>query len=220
MQFFMSLIKIYNAYVSIPQAVWIACNIRSWSVRAIRPSFNTASGMDCMQFVRRYVLTGKLTGFNTASGMDCMQCAYDGSRSSSLWFQYRKRYGLHAIRPAKHIGVAADRFNTASGMDCMQFRQRQVLEGVSSEFQYRKRYGLHAILSPGSLGNSEPKNRVSNDDPLFAFFPKVSGTFLSRKVLRKGLEASHSKGTFVHERNLILMAFSLDFRASSEQSIS
>ena len=24
----------------------------------------------------------------------------------------------------------------------------------------------------GSLGNSEPKNRVSNDDPLFAFFPK------------------------------------------------
>ena len=88
------------------------------------------------------------------------------------------------------------------------------------EFQYRKRYGLHAILSPGSLGNSEPKNRVSNDDPLFAFFPKVSGTFLSRKVLRKGLEASHSKGTFVHERNLILMAFSLDFRASLEQSIS
>ena len=87
------------------------------------------------------------------------------------------------------------------------------------QFQYRKRYGLHAILSPGSLGNSEPKNRVSNDDPLFAFFPKVSGTFLSRKVLRKGLEASHSKGTFVHERNLILMAFSLDFRASLEQSI-
>ena len=87
------------------------------------------------------------------------------------------------------------------------------------QFQYRKRYGLHAILSPGSLGNSEPKNRVSNDDPLFAFFPKVSGTFLSRKVLRKGLEASHSKGTFVHERNLILMAFSLNFRASLEQSI-
>ena len=42
---------------------------------------------------------------------------------------------------------------------------------------------------------------------------------MSRKVLRKRLEASHSKGTFVHERNLILMAFSLDFRASLEQSI-
>ena len=86
-------------------------------------------------------------------------------------------------------------------------------------FQYRKRYGLHAILSPGSLGNSEPRSRFSDTDPLFAFFPKVRGTFLSRKVLRKGLEASHSKGTFVHERNLILMAFSLDFRASLEQSI-
>ena len=87
------------------------------------------------------------------------------------------------------------------------------------QFQYRKRYGLHAILSPGSLGNSEPRSRFSDTDPLFAFFPKVRGTFLSRKVLRKGLEASHSKGTFVHERNLILMAFSLDFRASLEQSI-
>ena len=87
------------------------------------------------------------------------------------------------------------------------------------KFQYRKRYGLHAILSPGSLGNSEPRSRFSDTDPLFAFFPKVRGTFLSRKVLRKGLEASHSKGTFVHERNLILMAFSLDFRASLEQSI-
>ena len=127
-------------------------------------------------------------------------------------------------------------------MDCMQFRLEEraaqaapvsipqavwiacnigLLRRWRREFlfQYRKRYGLHAILSPGSLGNSEPRSRFSDTDPLFAFFPKVRGTFLSRKVLRKGLEASHSKGTFVHERNLILMAFSLDFRASLEQSI-
>ena len=111
-------------------------------------------------------------------------------------------------------------FNTASGMDCMQFRKWKKFVRAWLAFQYRKRYGLHAILSPGSLGNSEPRSRFSDTDPLFAFFPKVRGTFLSRKVLRKGLEASHSKGTFVHERNLILMAFSLDFRASLEQSIS
>ena len=109
-------------------------------------------------------------------------------------------------------------FNTASGMDCMQLANLMERE-MPPAFQYRKRYGLHAILSPGSLGNSEPRSRFSDTDPLFAFFPKVRGTFLSRKVLRKGLEASHSKGTFVHERNLILMAFSLNFRASLEQSI-
>ena len=134
-------------------------------------------------------------------------------------FQYRKRYGLHAILPLQYPQKLVSLF---------QYRKRYGLHAIykkmkavkMDKFQYRKRYGLHAILSPGSLGNSEPKNRVSNDDPLFAFFPKVSGTFLSRKVLRKGLEASHSKGTFVHERNLILMAFSLDFRASLEQSIS
>ena len=105
-------------------------------------------------------------------------------------------------------------------MDCMQLIADFAMSGTHYLFQYRKRYGLHAILSPGSLGNSEPRSRFSDTDPLFAFFPKVRGTFLSRKVLRKGLEASHSKGTFVHERNLILMAFSLDFRASLEQSIS
>ena len=136
-----------------------------------------------------------------------------------LPFQYRKRYGLHAMYDASSRKPSDDGFNTASGMDCMQYK-KGLSRGCVVWFQYRKRYGLHAILSPGSLGNSEPKNRVSNDDPLFAFFPKVSGTFLSRKMLRKGLEASHSKGTFVHERNLILMAFSLDFRASLEQSIS
>ena len=104
-------------------------------------------------------------------------------------------------------------------MDCMQLIMKKLINKNTIVFQYRKRYGLHAILSPGSLGNSEPRSRFSDTDPLFAFFPKVRGTFLSRKVLRKGLEASHSKGTFVHERNLILMAFSLNFRASLEQSI-
>ena len=175
--------------------------------------------------------------------MDCMQYGLLPLLEFSCEFQYRKRYGLHAITFLISMPQELVRFNTASGMDCMQFVAVLVFIAGAvvsipqavwiacnwflgaecsslPRFQYRKRYGLHAILSPGSLGNSEPKNRVSNDDPLFAFFPKVSGTFLSRKVLRKGLEASHSKGTFVHERNLILTAFSLDFRASLEQSIS
>ena len=61
-------------------------------------------------------------------------------------FQYRKRYGLHAIMAA-HADVSDDLgFNTASGMDCMQFAGFKQ-EGIKKLFQYRKRYGLHAIGS-------------------------------------------------------------------------
>ena len=181
--------------------------------------------------------------FNTASGMDCMQLGRSPlaartilvSIPQAVWIACNKTIPMQVLKSSsvsipQAVWIACNekcecitscqrRFNTASGMDCMQsYGPRCPIR--TGEFQYRKRYGLHAILSPGSLGNSEPRSRFSDTDPLFAFFPKVRGTFLSRKVLRKGLEASHSKGTFVHERNLILMAFSLDFRASLEQSIS
>ena len=35
--------------VSIPQAVWIACNVLPLRGQKGEMSFNTASGMDCMQ---------------------------------------------------------------------------------------------------------------------------------------------------------------------------
>ena len=61
-------------------------------------------------------------GFNTASGMDCMQFVLDkvAGKTTSL-FQYRKRYGLHAIGFRLKIRRRSGSFNTASGMDCMQF---------------------------------------------------------------------------------------------------
>ena len=110
--------------VSIPQAVWIACNhlVRDYLVRnggfqyrkryglhaigpmgsqSVRPrgGFNTASGMDCMQYVRNdQACHSSEIGFNTASGMDCMQFDQVRLREVELGsFQYRKRYGLHAI---------------------------------------------------------------------------------------------------------------------------
>ena len=55
-------------------------------------------------------------------------------------------------------------------------------------FQYRKRYGLHAILSPGSLGNSAPRSRFSDTDPLFAFFPKCAELFCREKCFERGLK--------------------------------
>ena len=45
----------------------------SYSSKMATTSFNTASGMDCMQY-DEIVEAVNLTRFNTASGMDCMQC--------------------------------------------------------------------------------------------------------------------------------------------------
>ena len=58
--------------VSIPQAVWIACNSKRKALCRLLTSFNTASGMDCMQ-CRNTIQKGEFLCFNTASGMDCMQ---------------------------------------------------------------------------------------------------------------------------------------------------
>ena len=60
--------------VSIPQAVWIACNQVFSEIREESYCFNTASGMDCMQFAWQRSAFRRVVGFNTASGMDCMQC--------------------------------------------------------------------------------------------------------------------------------------------------
>ena len=61
-------------YVSIPQAVWIACNNSKRRLKSVVWGFNTASGMDCMQFFERITTEAQMKVF-----------------------QYRKRYGLHAM---------------------------------------------------------------------------------------------------------------------------
>ena len=133
--------------------------------------FNTASGMDCMQCFRASFRCTRRSSFNTASGMDCMQSDTPPANNPSVTlFQYRKRYGLHAIRRdleysgevtafqyRKRYGLHAigfshtlpiqiyGCFNTASGMDCMQFADYAMSGTHYFRFQYRKRYGLHAI---------------------------------------------------------------------------
>ena len=45
---------------------------------------------------------GQLCGFNTASGMDCMQFLGSSKDGQDVFvFQYRKRYGLHAMNLRK-----------------------------------------------------------------------------------------------------------------------
>ena len=129
-------------------------------------------------------------------------------------FQYRKRYGLHAMkkRESGRFGLRAVSIPQAVRIAC-NFKMNSIPRRKLS-FQYRKRYGLHAILSPEALGNSEPKRWFSNTPSLFALFPKPQGIFLSQKAAQKGCEASNTKETFIHEENLKLMAISRKSRTS------
>ena len=45
-------------------------------------------------------------------------------------FQYRKRYGLHAIAGGSSQLREFPRFNTASGMDCMQYSSVDVMAPI------------------------------------------------------------------------------------------
>ena len=121
--------------------------------------FNTASGMDCMQSVRKsVVLASSLVSIPQAVWIACNnidEVAVEKVESAvsipqAVWiacnekaykfspcfpsFQYRKRYGLHAIPSPKGRGVVAHwGFNTASGMDCMQYRPSQPLGQLNPE---------------------------------------------------------------------------------------
>ena len=143
--------------VSIPQAVWIACNFirRMECARLTRFQYRKRYGLHAMttpkwrmttiskfQYRKRYglhAIEARLTleslsiGFNTASGMDCMQyarqhefCGGDGvSIPQAVWI---------ACNSAGYLtGGNSASFNTASGMDCMQYRPSQPLGQLNPE---------------------------------------------------------------------------------------
>ena len=63
--------------------------------------------------------------------MDCMQSKrFEAILAEAQEFQYRKRYGLHAMAHRDRCPRAPRCFNTASGMDCMQLVE--VLSDVHS----------------------------------------------------------------------------------------
>ena len=119
--------------VSIPQAVWIACNEEARSFGHFIVTF---------QYRKRY-------------GLHAIGLFLSCSKAQDL-FQYRKRYGLHAISnlcrkrnscfvsipqavwiacnsTKNNVKFSRLSFNTASGMDCMQYRPSQPLGQLNPE---------------------------------------------------------------------------------------
>ena len=114
--------------VSIPQAVWIACNRAQKGCSSRRVCrFNTASGMDCMQWKRlRSCSRERVVSIPQAVWIACNGTPL----SSSRW---------------------TPSFNTASGMDCMQYCLPEALETVSPEVGF-------LILTPFSRFPQSARN--------------------------------------------------------------
>ena len=74
-------------------------------------------------------------------------------------------------------------------------------------FPYRKRYGLHAIPSLAALGTAEPRSGFSKRIALFGKSPQPRGIFLSPKSAENVRKPCNIKETFVHGKNMKLMAF-------------
>ena len=98
-------------------------------------------------------------------------------------------------------------------MDCMQYLASSV-SGSAVSFQYRKRYGLHAIPSLTALGTAEPRSGFSKRIALLDRSPQPRGIFLSPKSAENVRKPCNIKETFVHGKNLKLMAFSREFLPS------
>ena len=108
--------------------------------------FNTASGMDCMQFMkkRNYRRPSRPFQYRKRYGLHAILPMTLKTTSRTL-FQYRKRYGLHAIRTLLCVlyGGREVSIPQAVWIACNKAVGSDVTNG--GLFQYRKRYGLHAI---------------------------------------------------------------------------
>ena len=172
--------------VSIPQAVWIACNefyIKEVSVPT-KVSIPQAVWIACNSGYRfSHALRGAV------------------SIPQAVWIACNFVL-CKCFRPDSYS------FNTASGMDCMQFSYMFSSLESCETFQYRKRYGLHAIPSLTALGTAEPRSGFSKRIALLDRSPQPRGIFLSPKSAENVRKPYNIKETFVHGKNLKLMAFS------------
>ena len=134
-----------------------------WCAFAQR-SFNTASGMDCMQFkLSQEDLAWLAVSIPQAVWIACNSAISNG-KYRAIKFQYRKRYGLHAMKSSSSLRACGASFNTASGMDCMQYCLPEALETVSPEVGF-------LILTPFSH-----------------FSPKCAELFCREKCFERGLK--------------------------------
>ena len=150
-----------------------------------------------------------LSFFNTASGMDCMKLVTSRNpNSKGAQFQYRKRYGLHAIKLSRIAGwkflvsipqavwiacnasqkflPSSDRrsFNTASGMDCMQFRISPSGRSIKSRFNTASGMDCMQYRPSQPLGQLNPEAGFLNGALFLANRRNLAGFFCRQNRLK------------------------------------
>ena len=99
----------------------------------------------CNNALNERYLRGIWFQYRKRYGLHAIAQSYVRS-SEHILFQYRKRYGLHAIRDSSRFPP----FLLVSIPQAVWIACNVVLLAtmtITYSFQYRKRYGLHAILS-------------------------------------------------------------------------
>ena len=137
--------------VSIPQAVWIACNsTREAAEQAIAEvSIPQAVWIAC---------NGNEGRWRRLHKVSIPQAVWIACNFSPRWrtpfffsFQYRKRYGLHAIPVRPTVLSALRCFNTASGMDCMQFTPDEGVELQDGQVSIPQAVWIACNASPAEV---------------------------------------------------------------------
>ena len=170
--------------VSIPQAVWIACNPYLGSFRARRIQF---------QYRKRY-------GLHAMASVTASSRIYQVSIPQAVWIACN---GSKSTLPTLMAVVSIPQ---AVWIACNEMGF--VMEANILKFQYRKRYGLHAIPSLTALGTAKPRSGFSKRSALFGKSPQPRGIFLSPKTAENVRKPCNIKETFVHGKSMKLMAFS------------
>ena len=123
-----------SPFVLTPQAVWIACNknIEAIGRKSPKVSIPQAVLIACNSRKSPSRKNGRVVSIPQAVWIACNHRLH-GRRACTDLFQYRKRYGLHAIVLHNLRRCDGNGFNTASGMDCMQYRPSQPLGQLNPE---------------------------------------------------------------------------------------
>ena len=111
-------------------------------------------------------------------------------------FQYRKRYGLHAISYDELDSTRRACFNTASGMDCMQW-SCAVAKSLS-QICFNTASGMDCMqyCLPEALETVSPKVGFLILTPFSRFSPKCGERFCREKCFERGLKAVRSRALF------------------------
>ena len=140
-----------------------------------------------MQCMKKFAFAEIEVRFNTASGMDCMQFRTNFRLSQTMAFQYRKRYGLHAILSPRTLenSEPRNRFSNTEPSKRQVQRTQAIGQRLVCENVPRTRAKGEARLAD-----------VDRSSLPFCTFPQTSGNFFVAKSGSKGVQSQIYQGNF------------------------